>query len=247
MTAPRAMNPLYAAIRKTPLDYLPEVSLRAFLAFRSGYLYRAEIEGHRLDPGFEGLRFHTWLCDYFQIRGHPTVADTSIVSSFSSTEDAAFVRYFDLLDEFLAGGVVGDDVSLPRPSRKETGRTNFCELLRQIRRRPPMYFGSCSFNGLRAYLMGDEHAYRDLKLPGDEGRELFKDFQHWIESEKNNSSQFRPWYRVIEFYGFHDSAALDLFFAWFDRYAVTIGKPGFFAVEELNASAKGAPAQSRRT
>jgi hypothetical protein len=224
------MHPLFVALRKAPLEYLPALSLRAFLPFRSGYFYGLKIEGH--DSTFPCHRgYHHWLCERFELDHAEAIADTEIVLSFTANEEEAFYRYFELLEEFLLTADPAENPPSAQMRSNEVGTPDFSELLRQIRRRPGMYGGSDSFASCRAFLMGDERAYDDFKLSGDEGRVIFRDFQRWVEDKKSYSALFRPWHKLIEFYGMSDRGRLTLFFAWLDEYAKTIGKTDLFAVE----------------
>jgi len=224
------MHPLLLAIRDAPLTYLPEPSLESFRHFRLGYLLRAGMEGQPLNLGFDGHKFHHWLRAHFQLKGGRAIADTTIVASFSSSEDGAFKEYFNLLEEFLETG--GEEKTYPpRPTEKLT----FVETVRRMRKQPALYIGWVTFLGCSSFLMGDERCSQDLDLPFDEGRKIFRDFQKWVESEQNDSSQHRPWFKVIQFWsggcdsGSERLGAFSLFYTWLDQFCRTIGKDGLFS------------------
>lgn len=227
------MDPLLIEIRRDPLAYLPEVSLSAFGHFRSGYGFRCAVEGAPHDWQFDGRAFWEWLAAKYQLKGADALNDISIVSSFSENDAQALEKYFELLEEFSHE----HPTNVPRLKAKPE-HLDFTELLKAIRRRPPLYLGHASFRALRAYLMGDSRACRDLQLPDDDGRKLFREFTTWVEVEKNRGLR-RPWYKVIEFWSGgvdcgHNpkSGAFTLFFHWLDQYAEKVGRPAFFGLEQ---------------
>lgn len=226
------MDPLLSAIRRDPLSYFPEVSLRAFGHFRNGYAIRSAMEGKTHDWQYDPRKYWEWLGDRFQLEGADALNDISVVSSFSATDIEAFHRYFELLEEFVQQG---DPRTTPVYWKSE--RLDFVDTMKAIRERPSMYLGSSSFRALHAYLLGDERAFRDLELPPDEGRVKFETFKRWVELTKNKAMP-RPWFKVIEFWSMgidcgHNpkSGALSLFFSWLDQYAKEIGEDELFAVK----------------
>jgi hypothetical protein len=82
--------------------------------------------------------------------------------------------------------------------------------------------------------MGDERSCQDLGLPIDEGRDLVREFQTWVESEKNSSRHGRPWFKIIQFWsgGFDCGAekfgGFSLFYKWLDQFSEHIGRAGLF-------------------
>jgi hypothetical protein len=194
------------------------------MQFRGGYQSRTLMEVGDFDWGFDRWDFHRWLSDRFQVHGASPIADTSIVSSFFVSEERAFFEYFDLLDEFL----LSRDASPAQVSSSSYPSISFAELVREIRRRPAMYIGCPTFLGCCASLMGDTRAYSDLGLHPDRGRELFQEFQEWVELTKNRSAQFRHWYKIVEFWSIGDHAAYRLFWDWLDQFAAQVGSPDIF-------------------
>ena len=223
------MEPLLKSIRETPLSYLPSISLTALMHFREGYSARCAMEGQRHDWGYDRFEFHEWLCQRFQIKGAAAIGESNIVSSYSLDEADAFHNYFAFVEEFLAG-------SSARQLRSEgVQKKDFIETVKTIRERPAMYLGHATFRGCCSYLMGDERAYRDLELLPDDGRQLFRNFIQWIETEKNRAGMPRQWFKVIEFWsggidcGHTQGGAFVLFFKWLDEYAKLIGKEGLLS------------------
>src|SRR5437764_1309802 len=90
------MHPLLVAIRKRPIEVLPEVSLKSFQHFVGGYSHRYAMEGISIDWQYNHDNFHDWLCARYQLKGAMSIADTTIVRSFARTEDEAFLKYFAL-------------------------------------------------------------------------------------------------------------------------------------------------------
>jgi hypothetical protein len=226
------MDPLLSSIRRDPLSYLPEVSLRAFGHFRNGYAIRSAMEGKTHDWQYDPRKYWEWLADRFHLEGAGALNDISIVSSFSATDIEAFHRYFELLDEFVQEG---HPRKPPTPWKSE--RRDFAGMMRALRERPAMYLGCSSFRALHCFLSGDEHAFRDLGLPADESRATFESFKRWVELTRNKALP-RPWFKVIEFWSMgidcgHNpkSGALSLFFSWLDQYAKEIGEEELFAVK----------------
>lgn len=236
------MDPLLSSIRRDPLSYLPEVSLHALGHFRNGYAIRSAMEGKTHDWQYDPRKYWEWLVDRFQLEGAAALNDISIVSSFSATDTEAFHRYFELLDEF-----VQEVDSRKPPAPWKSDRHDFAGMMRAIRERPAMYLGSSSFRALHCYLLGDEHAFRDLELQADECRAKFEAFKGWVELTKNKALP-RPWFKVIEFWSMGidcghipKSGALSLFFSWLDRYAKEIGEAELFAVESKQSKPNESP------
>lgn len=258
------MKTLCKKIRESPLEYLPEVSLHVFAYFLKGYASRARAEGHPLEPIFQGRAFHIWVGQRFGIHSVRIpvqggilelpgldMGPQEVVIAHSSTEEAAFYRYFELIEEFeqiqlnqpaVVEGqvpvVVSDareaadllprvqSVRLPDPPKR-----TFLEEIKAIRERPASHLAHPSFRSLVAYLVGDERAYQDLQLPLDEGRTTFNDFKDWVGAKKNKGLPL-PWFKVVRFYGSlygSKGGSLGLFYDWLDEYAGTIGQPDYFA------------------
>jgi hypothetical protein len=224
------MDPLLQAIRDNPRAYLPGPSLAALSCFCLGYSSRSSMEGQPHDWQYDRDEFHDWLATRFQLMSAQALAGTSIVASFAYGEADAFSSYFALLKEFLSLG----PKRLRTPS-ETLDRKDFIEMMKSIRRRPAMYIGSASFLGCCSYLMGDERAYQDLGLSGDEGRDVFRSFQQWIENEKNRSGIHRPWFKVVQFWSGgvdcgENAGAYKLFLSWLDEYVKKVGRPGLFDI-----------------
>jgi hypothetical protein len=225
------MHPLLHAIRESPSTYLPEHSLVALRAFLNGYLYRSAMEERCIDLGYDVREFHRWVCARFDQKSAGAIAETTLVSSFCFSEESAFREYFNLLDEFLQTGA------------RESARKNFqvekmtlFQTLRDIREKPALYIGHGTFLGFCSFLMGQERCCQDLRLPVDEDRTFFGEFGKWVESEKSQTTQGRPWFKVIQFWsggidlGTGKSGAFWLFFHWLDQFAKISGKEGLFQV-----------------
>jgi hypothetical protein len=225
------MDSLLASIRDTPRSYLPWASVSAFLHFLHGYTARCEMEGRPHDWGFNRREFQQWLCDRFQLEGAAAIADTTIVSSYSLDDADAFRNYFAFLEEFLSLGRGGSQPVVAKAEKKDV-----IQIIRAIREQPALYLGHATFCGCCAYLIGDERANRDLGLPDDEGRVLFRNCQKWVETSKNRAGLSRPWFKVIEFYsmgidcGHTKSGAFAIFFRWIDEYLASVKKDGLLSV-----------------
>jgi hypothetical protein len=157
------------------------------------------------------------------------IAGTAIVSSFSTSAQEAFHKYFALLEEYQGSADCAEQVS-----SSSLEKLSFSQTLKAVRQHPAMYLGYPTFLGCCSYLMGDERAYADLKLPEDEDREIFRSFQTWVEIEKNGSGLSRSWHKIIEFRsggidcGHTASGAWSHFWRWLDQYTQQIGKGGVF-------------------
>lgn len=226
------------SVREAPLQFLPEPSLRSFFHFRGGYSHRFAVEGRSMNWQYNRREFHGWLCKRYRLIGAESLADTTIVTLFSDSEGEAFQAYFDLLEEYLQSAVTVEQKPVRSIEKKD-----FSQMLIAIRQSPALYFGYPTFLGCCSYLRGDEQAHLDLALPPDEGREIFRGFQEWVEKEKNQAGQKRPWFKVIEFWsggidcGHTASGAWSLFWKWLDQYTKLIGKEQLF----------GAPTDSPKT
>jgi len=224
------------AIRQTPLNYLPEVSLTALELFESGYRHRCRQQGHSVEDDLGGnwRQFDAWIRERFGV-GPSHFHVISIVRSFSANDYEAFHNYFSLRDEFLKLYPAQSEAPNPALSVK---CSNLIELLQSIRERPAMYVGIISFRRCCLYLMGDERAYKDLGLTLGEDRHIFSDFKLWVQEKKNKAYLPRPWYAIISYYGtggdcgHTNTGAFALFYDWLDEFASEIGKPELFQVAE---------------
>jgi hypothetical protein len=90
-----------------------------------------------------------------------------------------------------------------------------------------------TFSNFCAFVMGDERAHQDLRQAPDSVRTGFREFQKWIETEKNRALP-RPWFKIILFYSTsgecnaNEGNAFSLFCRWLGEYGQTIGKPHLF-------------------
>jgi hypothetical protein len=220
---------ILADLWKSPLLLLPRFSLSAFANFKQGYSGRMLMEKGEFCWGYSSSRFHESISKHFCLKERLTLADTTIVASFFLSEEEAFRCYFKLLEEFLSSADPADAETFT----SKMGSMGFAELIREIRKLPAMWIGYATFLGCCAHLMGDERAFADLGLAPDYERTLFADFKNWVESEKSGSTQFRPWFKVIEFWSIGDcghssGGAYSLFFKWLDSFAEMQGHPGLF-------------------
>jgi hypothetical protein len=223
------MHPLLSAIRDSPHEYLAEPSLDALRHFQGGYWHRMVTEGKTENWGQTRWAFHKWLCGRFHLQYAESTADTTIVTSFSSSQADAFQMYFALLEEYLSvAGPIDEAQAI------EVERMDFAQMMVAIRQRPALYLGRATFLGFSSYLMGDERACMDLKLSAEESRRIFKEFQAWVEREKSHSSLRRPWFKVIEYCawgidcGHTNRGAWSIFWEWLDEYTGSIGQPNLF-------------------
>ena len=179
------------------------------------------MEGKPQDWQVDFHRFDRWVAERFRVE-EVEAGFVQIIRSYTSNEEEAFYKCFELIQEFCSE-------QTPELFTKPISRRySFLELLKAIRSRPAMYIGSNSFQGLYSFLMGDERAHSDLGIQCDEGREEFRAFTKWIESNRNKALA-RPWYNVILFYSrFRDEQAFSLFFKWLDDYARDMRTPDFF-------------------
>jgi len=189
------------------------------------------MEDHNVNWQYDRRDFHDWLSRQFQLKFAESLADSTIVESFFASEEGAFQNYFVLLEEFL------HLESRAKQSKNQIlENQNFVQTLMSLRQSPALYLGYPTFLGCYSYLRGDEQAHLDLGLPPDEGREIFHNFQEWVEKEKNQAGQKRPWFKVIEFWsggidcGHTASGAWSLFWKWLDQYTKLIGKEDLFGV-----------------
>jgi YD repeat-containing protein len=151
------------------------------------------MEGRHQDWGFDRREFQEWLCSRFHLDGAAAVGDTGIVSSYSRDDEDAFYNYFAFLDEFRSS-----THSQKRFTPWEAQHKDFIGVIKAIRERPAMYLGHATFRGCYSYLMGDERAQKDLSLPEDEGRSLFRNFQKWVQIQVYLTNQYDSSGRVSQ-------------------------------------------------
>jgi hypothetical protein len=87
----RAMH-LFDAIRKDPLNYLPEVSLMGLYMFYSGYSFRYHVEGYFLEDNVNHQAFDSWIRARFGV-GRNYFNIFSIVRSFAANDGEAFHNF----------------------------------------------------------------------------------------------------------------------------------------------------------
>jgi hypothetical protein len=98
-----------------------------------------------------------------------------------------------------------------------------------------------TFSNFCAFVMGDERAHQDLRQEPDSARTAFREFQKWVETEKNRALP-RPWFKIILFYSAsgecnaNEGSAFSLFCRWLDEYGRTIGKSHLFAPTERESA-----------
>lgn len=220
------MNLLLKSIKDSPLSYLPRESLRSLVHFIDGYRSRCDMEGVPYDWQYDRWAFNTWLYKRFQMTHKKPIRSIKIMELFSIDDADAFHQHFALLAEFL---LTPENAKFHVDPKK--ARRDFLEMVKDIRHRFVVHPKTATFLELSSYLMGDERAQLELGLAVDEGRATFRDFQEWVEVEKNSSKLRRPWFKIIEFSSGgrdSDNPACSLFFDWLDQYAIHICKPGLF-------------------
>lgn len=85
-------------IKKTPGLYIGKLSLERLTAFIDGYNERQyEIDGNSTCECLNG--FQDYIQNLFDI--HTTNRWSEIISFISLNEEAAFYKFYELLDEFL--------------------------------------------------------------------------------------------------------------------------------------------------
>ena len=94
------MDQMLMAIRDTPLVFLPEVSLSLLSLFRKGYDQRCAMEGQPHDWQIDFHLFNGWVRRKFQAEPSAIELAEHVLLSFSPNEQAAFYKYFELLEDF---------------------------------------------------------------------------------------------------------------------------------------------------
>jgi hypothetical protein len=215
-------------IHRDPLQYLPEISLMALWKFQNGYSYRCHSEGRHFEDDFNGRgrEFEDWIRARFGVPRDSCNVIT-IIDSFSRNNQEAFHNYFALRDEFLKPYEASSSDAQP-PVQIEP--TDLVQLLKGIRERPAMYFGTTHFQDFYLMMLGDERAYTDLGLVPGNDRRIWAEFKSWVEETENNASMRRPWHKIISYWGGRGESALELFYKWLDKFASTIDQPDLFQV-----------------
>ncbi|HEY3767075.1 MAG TPA: hypothetical protein VGN44_00235 [Candidatus Angelobacter sp.] len=223
---------LFDAIRKDPLNYLPEVSLTALDFFYQGYSFRYYTEGHSLEDNFDHQEFDSWIRARFGVsRSYFDIF--SIIGSFAANDTEAFHDYFTLRDEFLQTANISERGEMLQWHAEPT---NLIDLLKKIRERPALYVGTVSFRKCYLFLTGENRAYSDLGLPIGDDRKIFAEFKDWVEQQKNKASRPRPWHVMVSYYGTGcdcgniESGAFTLFYRWLDEFATIHGQTNLLQV-----------------
>ena len=93
------------------------------------------------------------------------------------------------------------------------------DLLQQIKKRPPAYFGTRSIFHLQAFLDGYRHARYRLKLPETQQEQEFARFQPWLQKRFNIKST-QSWATIVFFYSHDEIHALDVFFELLEEFII---------------------------
>ncbi len=91
------------------------------------------------------------------------------------------------------------------------------EMLERIKQRPGMFLGKCAITRLRAFLDGYMGARVDLGLPPTSQELEFNQFQEWIQSRFNITSD-HGWDNIILFYSNDERDGLNNFFELFEQW-----------------------------
>lgn len=197
--------------------------------FRRGYDLRRDVEGQPYDWSDDRQgNFAAWIRQRFKARGR-ALNHLQVISSFAPSEADAFHTYFQLLEDYHQVNQMEVNSRAPLERR----HLSFLEIVRGLRQHEYRYVRHPTLRGCCAFLMGEDHAYQDLRLPNDENRASFKHFQRWVEEHKNRALP-RSWFKVIYFWSggvdcCHTAdGAISLLWKWLDEYTQEIGRPGLF-------------------
>ncbi len=97
-------------------------------------------------------------------------------------------------------------------------------LLQDIRKRPALYLGSRTFDGLDWFLAGYEAALNDIEGPHCIFNFMF---QRFVEDKYRNKYEHRHWSKIIK-EGKTDEETFDVFFELVDAFfsEITVIPPG---------------------
>jgi hypothetical protein len=94
----------------------------------------------------------------------------------------------------------------------------FLELLKQIRKHPPLYLNKYSVFSFHAYLNGYFYAKMMHNLPNSEDENNFNDFLEWIQTDFSPHKLNRSWSDILYIYSSDERKALEKLFELYDNY-----------------------------
>jgi hypothetical protein len=92
------------------------------------------------------------------------------------------------------------------------------ELLKEIRKHPPLYLNKYSIFTFHAYLNGYSYAKMMYKISNSEHDKKFDDFLEWLENDFPPQKIRRSWSDILYIYSSDERKALDKFFELYDNY-----------------------------
>ncbi len=95
--------------------------------------------------------------------------------------------------------------------------SDFYELLQQIQKKPGLYIGSPSINGLYMFLTGYQFARRQLGIPLLPQEREFREFQPWLQKNFGITTS-QSWSQLILFHVVDERDAFERFFELFQEF-----------------------------
>ena len=226
---------VFLAIRNDPENYLPERTIWCLRDFLTAYSRRVLMEGQRSDLSRQFSLFGEWLEGKFEL-GKSSHSIFGIVESYSLGPEHAIGNLYSLFDDFRKSDL--SSPCLEDRAVKAMNKQELFEVLRAIRRRPPLYVVHPNLAGVASYLSGHQKAATDLGYPRTADEEIFDRFKAWVERDKLPGGAPRPWFKRIKFTCFHDcgplaGSAYAVFFELLDEFSIQIDRPGLFDAELL--------------
>jgi len=219
-------------IFEQPDEYLSDRSIWMLSSFLTGYSTRMSMEN--VESALDHLYgdFRVWLNDHFSIQ-NSSQSVYHIIDSYSTGSENSFETFYMLFGKFYKEPSIHPRVTDLGPAYAQ--KRDLFELIRLFRQKPDLYLGYPHFSGAYSYLSGFQRAGRDLTLPASSEEVFYEEFKTWIERVKFPVGKPRPWFKLIQFYSFHDcgtskSSAYAVFFELLDEFAEAKTRKDLFSI-----------------
>ena len=208
---------LLQKIKKSPSLYLGRHSIVSFQSFLCGYnIARRETESPKTAQEKKFSEFKEWIQERFCIQS--TQSWGGIILFYYEDERIALDQFFELWSEFLNRDQLSEiDNASDSSSSWIHIKSDFYELLQQIKKRPPMYLYRYSILSFLAFWSGYKIALAQFGIQPTRQHEEFEEFLRWIP-ERFEVQTGQSWASIILFYSSDERSALDTFFELWSEF-----------------------------
>ncbi len=212
------LSDILQKIKKSPSFYLGRYSIVSFQSFLCGYgVAEREAGLPKTSENNKFGEFQEWIQKRFCIES--TQSWTSIILFYYEDERIALDKFFELWSEFLNREKHSeiDNASDSSSSDIRHIKLDLYELLKQIKKRPPMYLYRYSILSFFAFWSGYKIAREQFGIQPTRQHEEFEEFLRWIP-ERLEVKTGQSWASIILFYSPDERSALDTFFELWSEF-----------------------------